>query len=245
MRIADAFAPTRAGLKARPYDGEVSGSPTRPRLTAEAPAVRRSLARGRKARPYAEPVRSGLALTRLWCAVWGHDIDNRAFREHGRSCLRCGASILAEDGSRTHVGHTFSCFLRHHTYVKGGTRDGHNEYVCVRCGHPLLFGSGSDRYESADGFVKRVRYLCGLFGHQVHTVTRREGLTEYACHCGHSFLGSPVSRGRVTHPWVCVLFGHFVRFVEPRYGQSEFLCENCGHTFFFADRPSGARPVCP
>jgi DNA-directed RNA polymerase subunit RPC12/RpoP len=102
----------------------------------------------------------------LSCVVWGHVIDNRAFLERGRSCLRCGAPILREDGSRTHVGHTFSCFLRHHTYVEGGTRDGHHEYICVRCGHPLLFATESDPYARRDGFMKRVRYLCGLVGHR-------------------------------------------------------------------------------
>jgi hypothetical protein len=174
------------------------------------------------------------ALKRLCCLVFGHDIDNRRFREHGRACLRCGETILPEDGSRTHVGHTLSCFLRHHTYISGGTRDGHHEYVCVQCGHPLLYPVESDPFRTRHGFTKRVRYLCGLFGHHVHTVTRREGRTEYACHCGHSFLGPRVDRARVTHPIACVLVGHFVRFVERRYGESEFLCETCGHTFFFA-----------
>jgi DNA-directed RNA polymerase subunit RPC12/RpoP len=172
-------------------------------------------------------------LRRLWCALRGHAIDNRVFRDNGRRCLRCGTEILQDDGSPTHVGHTFSCFFGGHTYRKGGMRDGHQEYLCVRCGHPLLFHAESDPYSARGAFKKRVRYLCGLTGHRVHEVARRAGGMEFACHCGHSFIRGIRPTTRIRHPLVCVFFGHAVGFIATRYGQSEFVCTNCGHTFFF------------
>ncbi len=41
---------------------------------------------------------------------------------------------------------------------------------------------------SSTTFKKKVRYLCGLFGHRVRHVTTRDGYEEFACFCGHSFL---------------------------------------------------------
>ena len=87
---------------------------------------------------------------RLSCRIWGHVVDNAVFnRAPGavRRC-RCGVEYLPEDGRTTHVRHTLSCFLRHHTYVRLTDRGGVHEYVCVRCGHPLVFPAGSDRYAS-------------------------------------------------------------------------------------------------
>ena len=75
---------------------------------------------------------------RLSCAIWGHVVDNELFRianQSKRRC-RCGVEYLRQDGTRTHVRHTLSCFLRHHTYVRLADRDGAHEYVCVKCGHP-------------------------------------------------------------------------------------------------------------
>lgn len=118
-------------------------------------------------------------------------------------------------------------------------RDGHNEYVCVRCGHPLLFTCADDPWAESRIFAKKVRYLCGLFGHRVHRVTGRDGFVEYACFCGHSFLKSEDSLPRVTHPLVCVVSGHFVRYVSRRAGFAEYVCRHCGHPFCFAD---GGRP---
>jgi hypothetical protein len=63
--------------------------------------------------------RTESVLTRWSCAVWGHHVDNRVFgsaTDRGRVC-RCGSPYLARDGSATHVRHTLSCFLGHHTYV--------------------------------------------------------------------------------------------------------------------------------
>ncbi|MGH9330686.1 MAG: hypothetical protein ACRD09_09595, partial [Vicinamibacterales bacterium] len=61
-------------------------------------------------------------------------MDNAAFRLARRSPRRCccGTEYLREDGSVTHVCHTLSCFLRHHTYVRLADRDGAHEYVCAR-----------------------------------------------------------------------------------------------------------------
>jgi hypothetical protein len=170
---------------------------------------------------------------RIGCALLGHQVDNRRFALAAEKRCVCGERILAEDGSETRVRHTLSCFLRHHTYVKSGERDGHDEYMCTRCGHPLLFRSGQTAYAGLSAFRKRVRYLCNLFGHAVHRVAERRGLTEYACFCGHSFLRPRAGLDWITHPPICSFVGHFVRFVERRDGYSEHVCRNCGHTFGF------------
>jgi hypothetical protein len=174
--------------------------------------------------------------TRLSCTIWGHHVDNHAFGERGhadRQC-RCGEWYLRTDGSLTRVRHTLSCFLEHHTYVRMAHRDAHNEYICVQCGHPLLFAAPADPYASTGQFKKKVRYLCGLFGHRVHRVTSRHGFVEHACDCGHSFLKDERPRRVIRHPLVCVMAGHFVRFVSARAGYDEYVCRNCGHPFCFA-----------
>lgn len=191
-------------------------------------------------------VRSALApspsvRTAHWsCRIWGHHVDNHSFRRrHGqqRSC-RCGEPYLRTDGSFTRVRHTLSCFLGHHTYVRMAARDQHHEYVCVQCGHPLVFAANSDPYAADGRFRKKVRYLCGLFGHRVYRVTARDGFVEYACHCGHSFLKDERWVDVIRHPMICVIGGHFVRYVASRGGYSEYVCRNCGHPFCFAD-PEG------
>jgi hypothetical protein len=119
------------------------------------------------------------------CRLWGHHVDNRVFsiEPESRQC-RCGANYLRRDGSLTRVRHTLSCFLGKHTYAPLADRDGCREYVCVQCGHPLVFIDGADPYRRLPGFRKKVRYLCGLFGHRAVEVARRDGAIEYACHCG-------------------------------------------------------------
>jgi DNA-directed RNA polymerase subunit RPC12/RpoP len=141
------------------------------------------------------------------CAILGHEMDNRTLAgdaAHPR-CGRCRQRFLLEDGSVTHTGHVLGCFLRHHTYVRTGARDGHHEYTCVRCGHPLLFAAGRDPYEGAALFHKKVRYLCGLL--------------------------APRGLSKVRHPLVCTLSGHRVTFVERRDAYREHRCRDCGHTF--------------
>ena len=172
----------------------------------------------------------------FWCAMWGHAVDNEAFSRQGRSCTRCGTALLDDDGATVRIGHTLSCFLRHHTYREVTRRDRHTEYACVRCGHPLLFRSDADPYDGRVNFRKKVRYLCGLFGHHVHAVTDRGGGTEYACRCGHSFVHQPQRRDVVRHPLSCVLLGHWVSLVATRSGFSEYACRTCGHPFLFAMR---------
>ena len=177
------------------------------------------------------------------CAVWGHHVDNHVLvTEAGEHHCRCGSRYLARDGSLTRVRHTLSCFLGKHTYRLLSERDGCREYVCVQCGHPLVYPEASDPYREVPGFRKKVRYLCGLVGHRVRQITARDGYIEHACHCGHSFLKSPdAARStpvsgleKIRHPMVCVLLGHWVRFVTGRAGYDEFICVNCGHPFCFA-----------
>jgi hypothetical protein len=189
-------------------------------VTATAPAVFRGLMR---------------PLSRLACAVWGHHVDNQEFRAAGRgnrSC-RCGAPYLFTDGRATRVGHTLSCFLGHHTYQRLVDRDEHHEYVCIQCGHPLLFAADRDPYADAPLFDKKVRYLCGLFGHRVTPVTTRDGFVEYACFCGHTFLRPESGLSVVKHPARCVAAGHWITFVTERAGYSEYVCTHCGHPFCF------------
>lgn len=176
-------------------------------------------------------------ITRASCFLWGHHVDNHAFRrsrDAPRTC-RCGAPYLATDGTITRVRHTLSCFLGHHTYEPLIRRDGHHEYVCVQCGHPLVFKADTDPYAAMPGFRKKVRYLCGLFGHRVHKVTQRDGFAEYTCGCGHSFLRPHADEERlIRHPMICVMSGHFVRYLTSRGDYSEYVCRNCGHPFCFA-----------
>jgi hypothetical protein len=176
-------------------------------------------------------------LTQASCAVWGHHVDNHAFeRASGRARrCRCGESYLAEDQSLTRVRHTLSCFLGHHTYKRLIDRHGCHEYVCVQCGHPLLFREDADPYAARPTFPKKVRYLCGLFGHRVGAVAARDGFVEYACHCGHTFLRADSGCQTIHHPMVCVLFGHRIRYVARRGGFAEYVCRDCGHPFCFAD----------
>jgi DNA-directed RNA polymerase subunit RPC12/RpoP len=177
---------------------------------------------------------------RLSCAIWGHVVNNGVFKQtpgRARHC-RCGAEYLPEDGTTTHVRHTLSCFLRHHTYVRLTDRDGVHEYVCVRCGHPLVFSEGADRFASRERFAKKVRYACGLLGHRVSAVAVRDGFVEYACHCGHSFLKRAVATtGTIRHPLICFFTAHRIRFLARRAGYAEYVCEDCGHPFCFAVQP--------
>lgn len=166
------------------------------------------------------------------CAVLGHEIDNRlAVRGASPRCRRCGERFLFEDGRVTHTRHVLGCFLRHHTYVRTDRRAGHHEYTCVRCGHPLLLAVDADPYQPSGEFPKRVRYLCGVFGHTVHEITVRGGYIEYGCDCGHSFLLTAKGLTRVTHPFICRMSGHRVAFVERRGQYHEHRCLDCGHTF--------------
>ena len=177
-------------------------------------------------------------LLRLGCAVWGHVVDNGVFREAAgpsRRC-RCGSEYLVEDGSLTHVRHTLSCFLRHHTYVRLADRGGVHESVCVRCGHPLVYRARDDRFADRERFAKKVRYACGLFGHRVQPVATRDGFVEYACHCGHSFLKASEPTPTIRHPLTCFFRAHRIRFLARRCGYAEYICADCGHPFCFADQ---------
>ena len=174
------------------------------------------------------------------CAVVGHAVDNRRFAaaRGPRRCVCCRRTSLPLDGRTIRVRHTLTCFLGRHDYRRTGARHGHDEYVCVRCGHPLLFASEANPYGAAAAFRKKVRYLCGVTGHAVHVVCARHGFTEYACGCGHSFLLARPGLRRVWHPARCVAGGHRVRLVERRAGHDEFRCRDCGHPFAFVPPPA-------
>jgi DNA-directed RNA polymerase subunit RPC12/RpoP len=183
-------------------------------------------------------------LARLGCILFGHSVDNFRFAGaalESRACP-CASAYLQNDGEETRIRHTVSCFIGRHSYIPAGERSGHREYVCVQCGHPLLFALQSDPYSDELFFRKSVRYLCNLFGHRVHAVTERAGFSEYACECGHSFLKRAQRLKKVTHPLICLLAGHFVSHVEQRGNYNEYVCRNCGHTFLFARCPAGVSP---
>lgn len=145
---------------------------------------------------------------------------------------RCGTDILGHE-TETRLRHVPDCFLKGHTCVKIDNRDGHHEFMCSSCGHPILIEEERSGYAGKRSMHKRQRYLCSVFGHRVHEVTKRDGMTEYACGCGHSFLKSKDDLTEVKHPLVCLFSGHFVTHLARREGYSEYLCRNCGHTFYF------------
>jgi hypothetical protein len=181
----------------------------------------------------------------LSCALWGHHVDNHSLVEDsGAHRCRCGADYLARNGSLTRVRHTLSCFLGKHSYRRLADRDGCREYVCVQCGHPLVYPHDNNPYRNAEGFRKKVRYLCGVFGHRAGVVAKRDGFVEHACHCGHSFLKSEAHARRIRHPLMCVVLGHYVRYVTSRGGYDEFVCVNCGHPFFLLQQLLQQRSRC-
>jgi hypothetical protein len=173
----------------------------------------------------------------LICRVFGHRFANRSLPEApdgGKLCL-CGEPLLRADGAPVHVRHNLACFLGGHSYTKIGARADHCEYVCRDCGHPLLLKQESSPLAHKESFHKFVRHRCGWFGHVVHEVAERCGLTEYACHCGHSFLLRAQGLKRVRHPLRCILTGHRIRLLTRRDEQLEFRCQDCGHPFCLAD----------
>ena len=170
---------------------------------------------------------------RFACFLLGHHFDNRAASNTTASQCRCGESLLDANGASVHVRHNLACLFGGHTYEKIGERDGHCEYVCEDCGHPMLFAMGVSPYASHENFRKFVRPQCGLGGHDVHAVTERGGMTEYACHCGHSFLLPTKALNVVRHPLICLLTGHAIKPFAREDDVREFRCENCGHPFCF------------
>jgi hypothetical protein len=176
-----------------------------------------------------------LPMRRLICRVFGHRFAIHT-EAHGREkqCL-CGESLIRADGAAAHVRHNLSCFLGGHSYKKIGERAGHCEYVCHDCGHPLMFERETSHYARHERFRKFVRHRCAWFGHVVHEVMERRGLTEYACHCGHSFLLQAKGLSRVRHPLLCVMTGHRIRPMARRNDLLEFRCRDCGHPFCLAE----------
>lgn len=175
------------------------------------------------------------------CTLLGHKVHHTTIaKDSSTQCVRCGAAILDQNHAVSRVAHTLSCFFGWHHYVSVGTRADHNEYVCERCGHPLLFESARDPYSIQDKFRKKVNYACGLLGHRVHVVETRSKTTEYACRCGHSFIKEQKSLSVIRHPLACMTLGHYVTVNEIRDHWTEFVCVRCGHPFCF--KLAGGRP---
>jgi DNA-directed RNA polymerase subunit RPC12/RpoP len=173
------------------------------------------------------------AAQRAWSGIWSKAVCAAlGHRADKPMRCRCGEPYLFQDGSATHIRHVLSCFLRHHHYVRLTRRDGHFEYICHGCGHPLLLDAAMTP-APPDSFPKRPRYWCSLFGHRVKSAGLRQGFTEYACGCGHTFLKKRRHLAKITHPARCTLFGHSVRFIAARQGCFEYVCEHCGHPFLF------------
>ena len=105
----------------------------------------RSFRTGRPRRAYVRTMGWG----RLTCAVVGHAVDNRRFaRSSGGQALRVLRRAVPGDGrlpprASATRSPASSATTR---YAPTETRHGHHEYICVRCGHPLLFEAGSDPY---------------------------------------------------------------------------------------------------
>ena len=161
---------------------------------------------------------------RISCLLFGHQVRNPC--RHWR--VEAPALHL---GGATRIRHVVGCFLGGHNYVLVGSRDGHQEFRCVDCGHPLLFRLNENPYVTKDRFRKKVRYLCNLLGHEVHHVTERHAVHEYACHCGHTFLKQHGNMNRITHPLSCLFAGHLVMQISRRNNLAELVCCRCGHTF--------------
>ena len=168
------------------------------------------------------------------CLLFGHSVNHsRIASDSGTPCARCGNAILEQRNKISHVSHSLSCFFGRHHYVRVASRKAHHEYVCERCGHPLLFECVGDPYAGEGKFEKRVNYACGLLGHRVHVVATRSTATEYACGCGHSFVKPKKDISVIRHPLACVVLGHFIKINEVRGEWAEYICCRCGHPFCF------------
>jgi DNA-directed RNA polymerase subunit RPC12/RpoP len=168
------------------------------------------------------------------CTLLGHKVDHtRIARKSCTRCVRCGAAILDQGPTVSRIAHTLSCFFGWHRYIFRGKRAEHNEYVCERCGHTLLFELGSDRYSRHNEFKKKVSYICGLLGHRVHVVKKSSKATEYACRCGHPFLKAQADLKVIRHPMRCVVLGHYVTVNHIDGLWAEYVCLRCGHPFCF------------
>lgn len=175
------------------------------------------------------------------CALFGHKVRHtRIEGGNGAACVRCGAAILDLGNGVSRVAHTLSCFFGSHHYAQLATREAHREYLCERCGHPLLLRT-TNSPPAGGTFRKRVSYGCGILGHRVHVVKAGSKSTEYACLCGHSFVKTKAALTVIRHPVACVMLGHLVGLNEIRGGWAEYVCRRCGHPFCFALSSPGRR----
>lgn len=177
------------------------------------------------------------------CTLLGHKVDHTRITPKARTpCVRCGAAILDQGPTASRVAHTLSCFFGWHHYVACAKRAQHNEYVCERCGHTLLFELHSDPHSSHNKFKKKVDYLCGLLGHRVHVVRKDSKITEYACRCGHPFVKAQADLNMIRHPMSCVVLGHYIAINDTRGPWAEYVCLRCGHPFCFKLTASDIEP---
>lgn len=184
--------------------------------------------------PLGAPHGLALVAASVRCALLGHKVHHtRIAKDSETLCVSCGTAILDSGQTPSRVAHTLSCFFGWHHYIPVGRRADHNEYVCERCGHLLLFKSAHDPYAEHLQFKKKVNYLCGLLGHRVHVVETRSQITEYACRCGHSFIKETESLTVIRHPPACVMLGHLISFNQTRSEWVEYVCLRCGHPFSF------------
>lgn len=165
------------------------------------------------------------------CLLFGHAVapePQPSATASTRKC-RCGSPYL-QKGELTRARHHLGCFFRGHVYGKISRREGWDEYGCLHCGHPLLRQAKAD--EANSSFRKRVRYACNLYGHKsLREVAQRQGSTEYACDCGHSFLKATRGLRQIKHPSRCLFLGHWLCFVGGAT-EAEYACVHCGHTFY-------------
>ena len=174
---------------------------------------------------------------RMFCRVWGHAVDNRVYRYRTRACTRCARECLGDDNGVVRVGHTLSCFLRHHTLRtgRGARRPRGVRLRPLWPSAPLCAWRGSVRYE------RSLRQARTVSLRPVRTSRPRGGVARrrdrYACHCGHTFVQHRDGESVIRHPLVCFFLGHWIRFVDARHGYSEYACRNCGHPFLFTAPP--------
>ena len=67
-------------------------------------------------------------------------LHSTAMRGAEKQC-NCGVHYLGTAGGNPRISHRLLLLLGHR-YIQIAMRSGHNEYVCIQCGHPLLFKVG-------------------------------------------------------------------------------------------------------
>jgi hypothetical protein len=76
-------------------------------------------------------------MSQMWCAVWGHEVDNHRFFDE--FACHCGHSFLKAQRDVAHITHPAICVVSGHRVQYVASRCGYQEYVCRDCGHPFCF----------------------------------------------------------------------------------------------------------